>query len=125
MNARKCVHAQKPYPSQAFAHESSKVGGRGKIKEERYYATTDCKVAKVKCLYCNTLVNYQKLFWKPVEAFWGNVVKIAKNTSDFKHEKLRFCNRSKKIVFFFYCFLPPFLYTHVKKTGVFFFAAHH
>ena len=24
MNARKCVHAQKPYPSQAFAHESSK-----------------------------------------------------------------------------------------------------
>ena len=30
MNARMCVHAQKPYPSQAFAHESSKVGGRGK-----------------------------------------------------------------------------------------------
>ena len=30
MNARKCVHAQKPYPSQVFAHESSKVGGRGK-----------------------------------------------------------------------------------------------
>ena len=30
MNARKCVHAQKPYPSQAFAHESSKGGGRGK-----------------------------------------------------------------------------------------------
>ena len=30
MNARKCVHAQKPYPSQAFAHESSKRGGRGK-----------------------------------------------------------------------------------------------
>ena len=30
MNARKCVHAQKPCPSQAFAHESSKVGGRGK-----------------------------------------------------------------------------------------------
>ena len=29
-DARKCVHAQKPYPSQAFAHESSKVGGRGK-----------------------------------------------------------------------------------------------
>ena len=33
MNARKCVHAQKPYPSQAFAHESSKVGG--KREEER------------------------------------------------------------------------------------------
>ena len=30
MNARKCVHAQKPCPSQAFAHESSKVGGRGR-----------------------------------------------------------------------------------------------
>ena len=29
MNARKCLHAQKPYPSQAFAHESSKVRGRG------------------------------------------------------------------------------------------------
>ena len=30
VNARKCVHAQKHYPSQAFAHESSKDGGRGK-----------------------------------------------------------------------------------------------
>ena len=30
MNARKGVHAQKPYPSQAFRHESSKDGGRGK-----------------------------------------------------------------------------------------------
>ena len=30
MDARKCLHAQKPYPSQAFAHESSKVGERGK-----------------------------------------------------------------------------------------------
>ena len=30
MNARKRVHAQKPYPSQAFAHESSKVGGKRK-----------------------------------------------------------------------------------------------
>ena len=30
MNARKCAHAQKPYPSQVFTHESSKVGGRGK-----------------------------------------------------------------------------------------------
>ena len=28
MNARKCVQAQKPYPTQAFAHELSKVGGR-------------------------------------------------------------------------------------------------
>ena len=35
MNARKCVHAQKPYPSQAFAHESSKGGGRGKKKGDR------------------------------------------------------------------------------------------
>ena len=35
MNARKCVHAQKPYPSQAFAHESSKVRGRGKREEGR------------------------------------------------------------------------------------------
>ena len=33
MNARKCVHAQKPYSCQAFAHESSKVGKRGKIQE--------------------------------------------------------------------------------------------
>ena len=30
MNARKCVHAQKPCPSQAFAHESSNVGRRRK-----------------------------------------------------------------------------------------------
>ena len=35
MNARKCVHAQKPYPSQAVANESSKVGRRGKKEEER------------------------------------------------------------------------------------------
>ena len=28
MNARKCVHAQKPYSFQLFKHESSKVGGR-------------------------------------------------------------------------------------------------
>ena len=26
MNARKCVHAQKPYPNQAFAHESRETG---------------------------------------------------------------------------------------------------
>ena len=30
MNAKKCAHAQKPYPAQAVAHESSKVGRRGK-----------------------------------------------------------------------------------------------
>ena len=35
MNARKCVHAQKPYPAQAFAHESSKVGGKERKKEEK------------------------------------------------------------------------------------------
>ena len=35
MNARKCFHGQKPYPTQAFAYESSKVGGRGKRDEER------------------------------------------------------------------------------------------
>ena len=35
MNARKCVHAQKPYSCQAFTHESSKFGGRGKREEER------------------------------------------------------------------------------------------
>ena len=34
MNARRCIHAQKPYFCQTFAHESSKVG-RGKRKEER------------------------------------------------------------------------------------------
>ena len=33
MNARKCVHAQKPYPSQAFAHESNNVGRRKKEKK--------------------------------------------------------------------------------------------
>ena len=34
MNARKCVHAQKPYPTQVLAHESSKVGGRETGKTE-------------------------------------------------------------------------------------------
>ena len=40
MDARKCVHAQKPYSCQAFAYESSKVGLRrkretGKTKARR------------------------------------------------------------------------------------------
>ena len=35
MNARKCVHAQKSYPSQTFAHESSKVEGRGMRETEK------------------------------------------------------------------------------------------
>ena len=35
MNARKCVHAQKPYSFQAFAHESSKVGGREKKRDRK------------------------------------------------------------------------------------------
>ena len=34
MNARKCAHAQKPYASQAFAHESSKVGRKKKRGRE-------------------------------------------------------------------------------------------
>ena len=34
MNTRKRVHVQKPYSCQAFAHESNKVGGRGKREEE-------------------------------------------------------------------------------------------
>ena len=34
MNARKCVHAQKPDSYQEFAHESSKVGGRETEKTE-------------------------------------------------------------------------------------------
>ena len=33
INARKCVHEQKPYPCQALAYESSKVGGRGKERK--------------------------------------------------------------------------------------------
>ena len=32
MNARKCVHAQKPYPCQAFAHES-RIQGRSEEEE--------------------------------------------------------------------------------------------
>ena len=43
MNARKCVHAQKPYFTQAFAHESSKVGRRGKKEEERQRPGADGK----------------------------------------------------------------------------------
>ena len=35
MNARKCVHAQKPYSFQAFAHESSKVRETRKREEEK------------------------------------------------------------------------------------------
>ena len=47
MNARKCVHAQKPYPSQAFAHESSKVGGRGKRETEFKTALESEKIQKM------------------------------------------------------------------------------
>ena len=35
MNARKCVHAQKPYPRQALAHESIEVGRRERKKKKR------------------------------------------------------------------------------------------
>ena len=35
MNARKCVHAQKPYPSQAIAHKASKVRGKKGMKRDR------------------------------------------------------------------------------------------
>ena len=35
MNARKCVHVQKHYPSQAFAHESSKVKEEKERKRDR------------------------------------------------------------------------------------------
>ena len=34
MNARKCDHAQKPYSSQEFAHESNRAGGKGKREEK-------------------------------------------------------------------------------------------
>ena len=34
MNARKGLHAQMPYPNQAFTHESSKVGGNETEKTE-------------------------------------------------------------------------------------------
>ena len=43
MTARKCVHAQKTYPSQAIAHESSKVGARGKREEERQERRTEAR----------------------------------------------------------------------------------
>ena len=42
MNARKCVYAQKPYHSQAVAHESSNVGGRGK-REEKETGKTEAR----------------------------------------------------------------------------------
>ena len=42
MNARKCVHAQKPYSFQVFVHELSKVGGRGK-KRGRETGKTDAR----------------------------------------------------------------------------------
>ena len=33
MNARKCVHAQKPYSTKAFPHESSKVQRKRKKRK--------------------------------------------------------------------------------------------
>ena len=53
MNARKCVHAQKPYPSQAFAHESSKVEGRGKETGQE----TDEKYREI-CLVVKKTIRY-------------------------------------------------------------------
>ena len=35
MNARKSVHAQKPYPTQALGHESSNDGGRKKKRDRK------------------------------------------------------------------------------------------
>ena len=41
MDARKCVHAQKPYSCLAYEHESSKVGGGG--KKGRQTGQTDAR----------------------------------------------------------------------------------
>ena len=35
MNARKCVHAQKPYPTHAFAHESRSKEEEKERKKDR------------------------------------------------------------------------------------------
>ena len=43
MSARKCIHAQKPYSFQVFAHESSKVGGRGKNRGEDKDRNTEAR----------------------------------------------------------------------------------
>ena len=48
MNARKCVHAQKPCPSQAFAHESSKVGGKRETGETEARRLMERKAAQQK-----------------------------------------------------------------------------
>ena len=46
MNARKCVHVQKPFSSQAFAHESNKVGGRGKREDRGHMRLTERKATQ-------------------------------------------------------------------------------
>ena len=50
MDARKCVHARKPYSylSQAFAHESSKVGGKGKEERQERQRLMERKAAQQK-----------------------------------------------------------------------------
>ena len=55
MNARKCVHAQKPYPNQAFAHESSKVAGRKK----RETGKTEARRLIERCKKEKKLSNYK------------------------------------------------------------------
>ena len=98
MNARKCVHAQKPYTTQAFAHESSKVGRRGKretgktevrklmermaaqqqknISEELKKATYNLLKKLKKCMLCKTVVNYRHYNLKKQNNWWidNNVI---------------------------------------------------
>ena len=61
MNAKKCVHAQKPYPRQAFAHESSKVEREGKKKGRETGKTEPRRLIERKAVQQNENIPEEQL----------------------------------------------------------------
>ena len=62
---RKCVHAQKPYSCEAFAHESSKFGGRGKKRdsEDRGQEADICTYMCIVVSLVTTIFTKIFFFW--------------------------------------------------------------
>ena len=82
MNARKCVHAQKPNTSQAFAHESSKIGGRGKREEERETGKTEARrLMENKAAQQNKNTSEEVKQCLPTMHFIGRVTMLFSNNS--------------------------------------------
>ena len=116
MNARKCVHAQKFYPTQAVAHESSKVGGRGKKRgrgkreEEtsREAGKTEARrLMERKAVHQNKNIAEELKQGLPTEDFTGRVTLILANNFVTK------CRLTMALQHNFF-YIPTYFLTHMQ-----------